>query len=339
MNTILPTLEPAVADTKPDEKPSNKTLTEKYGIWVVIASTLVWPLLTAILQNRGIITPEQKSTLDKGAQTVLLVGKDDAGDVTVHEVEVEKTPAVTAAPPSSVVAAKPKVIVKPKAEPSPVSSEAISKAIDEKLAAIDWQKILIDKLGPILLDWLDKIKPKPPDPTPPNPVPPNPQPPVPPSPPVPPTPLPPQPGTLKIVVHDKAKAPITSQTVESGRWFRVSATGAKGAIAWQTDQGGVPEYGASGDGSEFTGFLHDGDWISFTAIDYEGRSNVTLRIGSNHGPQPPPNPVDPINPVVPDQPKPVDPPAPSVTSFRVLFVRESGVKEHTAVPGAQAVRA
>lgn len=55
------------------------------------------------------------------------------------------------------------------------------------------------------------------------------------------------------------------------------------------------------------------------------------------GPKPePPKPVDPVTPVVPVDPQPVP-----VTSFRVIFVKESGSTlpaEQTAIPGAKAIR-
>lgn len=51
----------------------------------------------------------------------------------------------------------------------------------------------------------------------------------------------------------------------------------------------------------------------------------------------PPDPTPPVPPPVPPTPTPPAPPQP-VTSFRVIFIRESGIPEHAVIPGAKVIR-
>ena len=196
----------------------------------------------------------------------------------------------------------------------------------------------------LIQQLLDRLKPPSPSPTPPSPVPPTPVPPQPPGP----TPQPPKPnpidGTLKIIVSDKLGKPIAATTVEAGKWFRVSAEGSSGRIRWTVTESptGRAEVGLSGNGLEYSGTMQVGDWIDFDLYDKGNDAGQRMRLACNHGPQPPPSPVVPVDPVVPvpDEPPLPKPPVP-VTSFRVIFVRESGITlpaSQASVPGAKAVR-
>lgn len=345
-----PATDPATIHTETVVKepvhPAKKFIQE-WGGWIAAALIIAY--------NFGLITKEQAAAITN-VLPLMMSHEHDAHDTseTTETVTVEKTIEPAARDHAEAVVEKKSDAVPktptpktptPIPETQPTTPPPVGITPEEIRQWADLIKQLLDQLKPII---------PPPEPAPPNPPPQPPQPPQPkppgptPKPPVPP-PSPPTPGALQIVVSDKLGAPITSATIETGKWFRVSAKGVTGPVAWQTDQGGTPEFGASGDGSEFTGYLRGGDWVSFTAIDYEGRSHVTTRLSANHGPQPPPppNPVVPVDPVEPTPVEPLPPPQPPqppptpVTSFRVIFVRESGITlpaSQASVPGAKVIR-
>jgi len=107
--------------------------------------------------------------------------------------------------------------------------------------------------------------------------------------PVSPVPVAPDKGTgeLAISVTDEQGKPITG-SVEAGQMFRVSPKNAKGKVAWQASKNGPVHLLASTDGTEYFGYLEDGQWIDFALTDFEQQKQVTLRITCNQGPQPPP---------------------------------------------------
>lgn len=121
-------------------------------------------------------------------------------------------------------------------------------------------------------------------------------------------------GLLGILVTNEEGRIITASTVDAGQLFRVSAKNAKGKVAWQTSKHGDVRILASTDGSEYFGYLKDGQWVEFGLTDFGAQKQVSLRISCNQGPQPPP--VDPVEPVV-DNTKPV--PSKGPVSLFVLY--------------------
>lgn len=74
-----------------------KTLTERYGIWVMVAVIGV-QLLTSILANQKVLTPEQKQSLDKAAQLLLLAESQKPGETTTETITVRESATVTTSP-------------------------------------------------------------------------------------------------------------------------------------------------------------------------------------------------------------------------------------------------
>lgn len=311
-------------DNKPESKTTRKRATamnetnprfQEGAKWTVIV-LLIANFLISLSSQMEWITADQAAKAKKFSETLIPLMADSQKSV--------------AADSENAIAEK----VASEISSGKVNGDLIAKSIKEGVEAIDWKKLLSDQLGPIFLEWLNKLKPKP-DPITPLPVDP-----------IKPKPVPP--SEFKIVVHDNMNMLIASQTIESGRWFRVSVEGASAEMVWVKTENplGRSAIGLSGDGREYTGTMSVGDWIAFSVVDRGVLREA--RIVCNHGPTPPPKPVDPINPinpitpVVPVDPTPDDtkPPVP-VSSFRVIFIKESGVTldaAQTAIPGAKAVR-
>jgi len=124
-------------------------------------------------------------------------------------------------------------------------------------------------------------------------------------------------GLLGILVTNEEGRVVTASTVDAGQLFRVSAKNAKGKVAWQTSKHGDVRILASTDGTEYFGYLKDGQWIEFGLTDFGSQKQVSLRISCNQGPQPPPvDPVTPVEPVV-DNTNPV--PSKGPVSLFVLY--------------------
>lgn len=220
----------------------------------------------------------------------------------------------------------PAMTAKPVEKDKPVEVQiapAPEKATPESdhVAAIDW-KAIIDQLLPVIID---KLKPQP-DPKPDPPPKPDPTP-IPPTPPV--------PSGSKIVVSDENGKPLTAATVDAGALYLVTAS-TSGKVAWAKSSSGQVRVIALPDNRGFVFSLTEYAFVEFHLTD-SSLSTVSLRITANHGPQPPPGPVDPVapDPVNPEDKKP------HVSSFRVIFVKESGSTlsaAQTAIPGAKIVR-
>ncbi len=286
-----------------------KTLTERYGIWVMILA-LAMPLLTAILQNRGIITADQKSSLDKSSQSILLMSQNEAGDVTLQEVPVEKPSAEVASAKGRVVPAKPpaKIVVEPKPKADdPPSETRVVHAIDPKL------QDLLDKLLPVVIDkvvpWLDELlKPKPaphPDPTP------NPQPKPDPNPPSPHPPNP-QPNDSRIVLTDESGKVLTSATVEAGALFLATSSTA-GKVAWAKSSHGSVRVLTLPQNLGFSFSLANDAFVEFFLTDAT-LTTTSIRVTCNRSPQPHPGPT-------PPQPDP-QPPTPTVSQVSLVVVHD-----------------
>lgn len=304
--------------------------------WKFIITPAVIVLLF-MASNKGWLTPAQVEII----RPLVSAQSSQEGDTTTETVTVEKKTEPAKEKPTKLTPTP----ITPEPKPREVGEDDVDKP-RMKLTPEEvkiWADILQQLIDQLNLPAPTPPTPVPPSPpTPPNPVPPQP---VPPGP-TPQPPSPPSPGTLKIIVSDKLGKPISATTVEAGKWFRVSADGSSGRIRWTVTESptGHAEVGLSGNGLEYSGTMQVGDWIDFDLYDKDNDSGQRMRLACNHGPQPPtpPKPVVPDDPIEPDQvdPKPPLPPVP-VTSFRVIFVRESGVTlpaSQAGVPGAKAVR-
>lgn len=194
-----------------------------------------------------------------------------------------------------------------------------AKHPEQPVAAIsaDDLKKWMDLLNEIL-KVIPKPEPKPPTPTPPKPVDPIPV-------PVPPIidPMPSPVGPLKIVLSDKLGQPITSSSVEAGRWFRISANGATGDIDWTITSASAPEIGPCGHGAEYSGVLKSGEWLQVKVTDWQSRKTAEMRVTCLVSPNPPPGPIPPH----------VDPlPTPTATQVSLAVVYDAkAITPSTAV--------
>lgn len=177
------------------------------------------------------------------------------------------------------------------------------------------------------------VDPKPVDPKPIDPKPIDPK-------PVDPRPLPVDPVTpveSRIVITDETGKPVTAATVDAGALFLATAPGGMN-IGWQNSKHGTVRIAALPGTLGYAFSLDAGAWIELFLTDYGAKTQTSIRITCNTAPRPGPTPT----PVTPVEPTP-DPPVPPqpVTSFRVIFIKESGTTldaAQTAIPGAKSVR-
>lgn len=125
---------------------------------------------------------------------------------------------------------------------------------------------------------------------------------------------------VKIVVTDESDKLVTSTTVDPGRLFQVSVTGATGKVGWQVSRhGNVSLIAIKGGGYTFS--LQAGAWVEFFATDFGRSQQVSARISANQGPQPPPTPDPQPSPKPQPQPNPQPQPQPDgVTRSVWLYV-------------------
>ena len=231
-----------------------------------------WGWLIAVLlivaQQYGWLTADQIATIKR----VIPV---ESKDTTTETITVETT-------------TKPAKLVEPVVA-KPVEVAAIKP--EDIQQWVDLIRIVIDELKP---------KPAPVDPKP-NPVDPLPVDPKP----VDPTPQPPLPGDAKIVITDKNNTPITSPTIDAGKWFRLAVTGVTSDYTVTVVSGTTPnpEIGPSTNGKEFSGVLRTGEWLHVIVSGVGIPVPLQQRVSANHSPMPPPRPdvvpdVEPVEPVV-----------------------------------------
>lgn len=191
--------------------------------------------------------------------------------------------------------------VKEPVEPEP---PRLAESAPTAISPDDVQK-WIDIFKPLVIQIIDSI-PKPPipvDPPKPDPKPVVVNPPVVVTPPVvnPPTP---SPGSLRLTLTDAAGLPAVSSSVPSGKLLVVKLEGFKGKVDWVKRPTGDVQFADMGNQSASIVLTGPAE-LDLIVTDYGSQSQVSLRILSNQGAQPPP-PVVTVDPVTP--PAPVNPP-------------------------------